>query len=194
MSTLDLKNLWQQQSSSQPSIEEVLQKAKSYKKKSLQSIIVSYFTAIGIIGYLLFIGFYYNPELVLTKIGIGLAIIGTLVFLISSNTLHKLINSIQFDENTIDYIKKLKAIKEQQRKIQTSTISSYFILFSAGMGIYLFELLVALNPNYSIPFVIGTVIWIAINWFVFRPKVIKKQTAKIDTLIQYFGDLEKSAN
>ncbi|OHX67424.1 hypothetical protein [Flammeovirga pacifica] len=194
MSTLDLKNLWQQQSSSQPSIEEVLQKAKSYKKKSLQSIIVSYFTAIGIIGYLLFIGFYYNPELVLTKIGIGLAIIGTLVFLISSNTLHKLINSIQFDENTRNYIKKLKAIKEQQRKIQTTTISSYFILFSAGMGIYSFELLVALNPNYSIPFAIGTVIWIAINWFVFRPKVIKKQTAKIDTLIQYFGDLEKGTN
>ncbi|WP_281616265.1 hypothetical protein [Flammeovirga sp. SubArs3] len=194
MSTLDLKNLWQQQSSSQPNVEEVLQKAKSYKKKSQQSMIISHITAFGTIAYLLFIAFYYDPEVILPKIGIGLSILAVVIYIYSINALYQLVNNIGFDTTSIDYIKKLKEIKEKQRKIQTTTTSLYFILFSLGLGFYMAEYLVALSPNYSIPIAITTIIWVGINWFIFRPRLIRKQTKKIDELIKYFGDLEKNVD
>ncbi|NME67280.1 hypothetical protein [Flammeovirga aprica] len=190
MSTLDLKNLWQQQPTNQPKIEEVLKKAKAYKKKSTQNIIVQNITGVGIIAYLLFIAFYYDPDLLLAKLGIGCAILAVIIYTVSQNKLYFLINDIGFDTNSMAYLEKLKEIKNRQRRIQTTTTSSYFLLFSLGLGLYMYEYLLALQPNYSIPIAIVTLAWLAVNWFYFRPRAIKKQTAKIDELIQYFSSIE----
>ncbi|KXX68658.1 hypothetical protein [Flammeovirga sp. SJP92] len=190
MSTLDLKNLWQQQSSSQPNIEVVLEKAKAYRKKATQNIIIQNIVGVGTAIYLLFIAFYYDPELLLAKIGIGCGILSLIIYTVAVNKLYRLINEIGFDTDTMAYLDKLKEIKQKQRKIQTTTTSLYFLLFSLGLGLYMYEYLMALQPSYSIPFVIVTVAWVAVNWFYFRPKAIKKQTAKIDELIQYFSDIK----
>ena len=67
--------------------------------------------------------------------------------------------------------------------MDTSIFSVYFILFTAGLGLYFYEL--THNDLKFALLVYGlTGAWIAFNWFYIRPRTIKKQNRKINAAIE----------
>ena len=78
---IDFKNLWKQQTVSTPNIEELLSKLDHFKKISLRKLILTNVLLIATIAFIIFIGYYYQPEFVSTKLGIVLNILAMMIFL-----------------------------------------------------------------------------------------------------------------
>lgn len=75
--------------------------------------------------------------------------------------------------------------------MHTTMLNVYFILLSAGIGLYMYEYTSRMTMLWGI-FAYGiTLAWILINWFCLRPKQIKKQQSKLDEIITKFKKLNQ---
>ena len=124
----------------------------------------------------------FQPKLVTTKIGIVTTIIAMLIYAIAVNKTIS-INKEKFNVDNKQYLKQLINLKNKQRFLQNTMLKVYFILFSIGLCLYLIEYVQLMNLILGIIVYSSTLLWIGINWFYFRPKIIKTQNLKIDELI-----------
>jgi hypothetical protein len=89
-------------------------------------------------------------------------------------------------DNTADnagYLQHLIAIRNKQKFLQTTMMNLYFVLLSAGIGLYMYECTSRMSAWSCILAWSVTIAWIAFNWFYIRPRTIKKQQAKTNDLI-----------
>ncbi len=91
-------------------------------------------------------------------------------------------------QSNAEYQENLLKIKMEEGRIQTTIMTLYFILLSAGIALYMYEYTSYMPFRWGIFSYSIVVLWICFNWFVLRPKVIKKNREKTDELI---GQLEK---
>jgi hypothetical protein len=147
---------------------------------------------ISLLLTIIFIGFiwyYYQPELVTTKIGILLTILAMLIFLLPFNKQFSLLTKNKTEPNSKECLQQLIKLKEIQVYQQTTMLSVYFILLSLGIGLYIFEYVSKMTITWGIITYAITIFWFAINWFYLRPKAITKQNAKLNTLLVEFEKL-----
>lgn len=186
---IDFKNLWKQQTAEKPSIEELLGKLKSFKKENIRKLVA---TNILLIITCIFIGliwYYYQPQMLTTKIGIVVVIVAMVIFLTAYNQLF--MNFYRLDNNLTnnEYLQSLYLLKNRQKFMQTTMLNLYFILLFIGICLYMYEYTSRMKLIYAITTYVVTFVWIAINWFYLRPKTIKKQQAKINGLIDKFEEI-----
>jgi hypothetical protein len=186
---IDFKNLWKQQTAEKPSIEELLGKLKSFKKENIRKLVA---TNILLIITCIFIGliwYYYQPQMLTTKIGIVVVILAMVIFLTAYNQLF--MNFYKLDNNLTnnEYLQSLYLLKNRQKFMQTTMLNLYFILLFIGICLYMYEYTSRMKLIYAITTYVVTFAWIAINWFYLRPKTIKKQQAKINVLIDKFEEI-----
>ncbi|SHH76578.1 hypothetical protein SAMN05421866_3703 [Chryseobacterium oranimense] len=186
---IDFKNLWKQQTAEKPSIEELLGKLKSFKKENIRKLVA---TNILLIITCIFIGliwYYYQPQMLTTKIGIVVVIVAMVIFLTAYNQLF--MNFYRLDNNLTnnEYLQSLYLLKNRQKFMQTTMLNLYFILLFIGIYLYMYEYTSRMKLIYAITTYVVTFVWIAINWFYLRPKTIKKQQAKINGLIDKFEEI-----
>jgi len=186
---IDFKNLWKQQTAEKPSIEELLGKLKGFKKENIRKLVA---TNILLIITCIFIGliwYYYQPQMLTTKIGIVVVILAMVIFLIAYNQLF--MNFYRLDNNLTnnEYLQSLYLLKNRQKFMQTTMLNLYFILLFIGICLYMYEYTSRMKLIYAITTYVVTFVWIAINWFYLRPKTIKKQQAKINGLIDKFEEI-----
>lgn len=186
---IDFKNLWKQQTAEKPSIEELLGKLKSFKKENIRKLVA---TNILLIITCIFIGliwYYYQPQMLTTKIGIVVVIVAMVIFLTTYNQLF--MNFYRLDNNLTnnEYLQSLYLLKNRQKFMQTTMLNLYFILLFIGICLYMYEYTSRMKLIYAITTYVVTFVWIAINWFYLRPKTIKKQQAKINGLIDKFEEI-----
>lgn len=186
---IDFKNLWKQQTAEKPSIEELLGKLKSFKKENIRKLVA---TNILLIITCIFIGliwYYYQPQMLTTKIGIVVVIVAMVIFLTAYNQLF--MNFYRLDNNLTnnEYLQSLYLLKNRQKFMQTTMLNLYFILLFVGICLYMYEYTSRMKLIYAITTYVVTFAWIAINWFYLRPKTIKKQQAKINGLIDKFEEI-----
>ncbi|WP_265129447.1 hypothetical protein [Chryseobacterium oranimense] len=186
---IDFKNLWKQQTAEKPSIEELLGKLKGFKKENIRKLVA---TNILLIITCIFIGliwYYYQPQMLTTKIGIVVVIVAMVIFLTAYNQLF--MNFYRLDNNLTnnEYLQSLYLLKNKQKFMQTTMLNLYFILLFIGICLYMYEYTSRMKLIYAITTYVVTFAWIAINWFYLRPKTIKKQQAKINGLIDKFEEI-----
>ncbi|CEJ70690.1 hypothetical protein BN1195_03019 [Chryseobacterium oranimense G311] len=186
---IDFKNLWKQQTAEKPSIEELLGKLKGFKKENIRKLVA---TNILLIITCIFIGliwYYYQPQMLTTKIGIVVVILAMVIFLTAYNQLF--MNFYRLDNNLTnnEYLQSLYLLKNRQKFMQTTMLNLYFILLFVGICLYMYEYTSRRKLIYAITTYVVTFAWIAINWFYLRPKTIKKQQAKINGLIDKFEEI-----
>ncbi|WP_343609749.1 hypothetical protein [Chryseobacterium oranimense] len=186
---IDFKNLWKQQTAEKPSIEELLGKLKGFKKENIRKLVA---TNILLIITCIFIGliwYYYQPQMLTTKIGIVVVIVAMVIFLTTYNQLF--MNFYRLDNNLTnnEYLQNLYLLKNRQKFMQTTMLNLYFILLFVGICLYMYEYTSRMKLIYAITTYVVTFAWIAINWFYLRPKTIKKQQAKINGLIDKFEEI-----
>ena len=186
MDTNNFKDLWQKQTTSQPGIEDFLLRLKNFKRANVRKIIITNILLLVTCGFIIYIWYYYQPRLLTTKLGIILTILAILIFLFSYNKLFSIYTRIDQSQSNNNYLKNLIEIKSKQKFIQTRMMSLYFIMLSTGISLYMIEYTSLMPLFWQYFSYIIFLSWIAFNWFYIRPRTIKKESVKIDELINKF--------
>lgn len=188
---IDFKDLWKKQAVSQPNIEDLLARLKQFKKAGLKSLWITNIILAATSAFIVFVWYYYQPQFISTKIGIVLVILAMVIYVAVYNRLLGVYKDIDTTQTNQEYLNKLILIRKKQQFIQVNILSLYFILLSIGICLYMYEYAVRMTAVWAI-FTYGiTLLWIGFNWFCLRPKQIKKQQVKINSLIAKFEDVNK---
>ncbi|THU30748.1 hypothetical protein FAM09_29550 [Niastella caeni] len=191
---INLKDLWQKQQVSQPNIEDIFSKVRQFNKSNLRKLIILNLMLLATSAFIIFVWYYYQPQLVTTKIGIVLTIAAMFIYLFVQNKLLAVFNKIDNSLSNSEYLQNLIILKSRQQFLQTTMLSIYFIMLSAGLALYLYEYTSRMTMGAAI-FAYGiTGAWIIFNWLYLRPKIIKKQQSKLNELIAKVETLSKQLN
>lgn len=191
---IKFNELWSGQKAEQPATKDLLLKMDNFKKSTRKRIIITNIILVFTSIFILYIWYYYQPQLVSTKIGIVLTILAMAIFVISLNQSLGLFKKTNEAESNQKYLKNLLAIKEKQQFMQTAMLNLYFILLSTGIALYMFEYTSLMTTFWAV-FAYGiTGLWILFNWFYLRPRQIKKQRTKLNEIISKFENIQSQLN
>ncbi|MDG4651039.1 hypothetical protein [Chryseobacterium arthrosphaerae] len=186
---IDFKNIWKQQTSNKPDMEELLGRLKKFKNENLRRLVVTNLLLIATCTGIAFVWYRYQPELATTKIGIVLVIAAMVIFLLAYNKLFMVFYKIDNTQSNSEYLQSLYVVKNKQKFMQTTMLNIYFIMLFTGLILYMYEYTSKMSFSSSAIAYIAIVAWIGFNWFYLRPKTIKKQQAKLDGLIAKFEEI-----
>ncbi|PWW30863.1 hypothetical protein [Chryseobacterium sp. 2VB] len=188
-SNMDFKNIWKQQTSGKPDLDALLGKLKKFRNQNLRRLI---FANIGLIAtslLILFIWYRYQPEMITTKIGIVLVVLGMVIFLLAYNKMFMIFYKIDQTQSNNEYLQSLYVVKSKQKFMQTTILNLYFVMLFLGICLYMYEYTSRMTLSSGILAYALTSVWIAFNWFYLRPRTIKKQQGKLDELINKFEEI-----
>lgn len=186
---IDFKNIWKQQTSNKPDMEELLGRLKKFKNENLRRLVVTNLLLIATCTGIAFVWYRYQPELATTKIGIVLVIAAMVIFLLAYNKLFMVFYKIDNTQSNSEYLQSLYVVKNKQKFMQTTMLNIYFIMLFTGLILYMYEYTSKMSFSSSAIAYIAIVAWIGFNWFYLRPRTIKKQQAKLDGLIAKFEEI-----
>lgn len=187
--TINFKDLWKKQTINQPDMQDLLTRVSKFKKAALRSLWISNILLGLTSAFIIFIWIYYQPQFISTKIGIVLVILAMVIYLFVYNKLLSSYKNIDATQTNQEYLQKLIAIKKKQQFLQTKMMSFYFVMLTVGICLYMYEYasrmsVLGAGLTYGI-----TLLWMLFNWFFIRPKQIKKQQDKINSLIEKFEEV-----
>jgi hypothetical protein len=183
---IDFKNLWNMQEMAIPDTAALFEKTNEFKKKSYRKLILANVTLIFTTAFILFVWYHYQPEFITSKIGIVCMLFAMFLYLFVYNQMAIFLKSNNYEMDTLHYLQQLLKLKQKQLFLQTTILNVYFILLSLGIGLYMYEYTCRMTMIWAIITYGVTLFWIALNWFVFRPKTIRKQQKTLNELIEKF--------
>ncbi|SMC52896.1 hypothetical protein [Chryseobacterium sp. YR221] len=186
---IDFKNIWKQQTSNKPNLEELLGKLKKFKNENLRKIIIMNVLLIATSIGIAFIWYQFQPQLMTTKAGIILVILAMVIFLLVYNKMFMIFYTIDNTQSNSQYLQSLYSVKNKQKFIQTTMLNIYFIMLFLGICLYMYEYTLQMTSFYALLAYTLMIVWIGFNWFYVRPKTIKKQEAKLNGLINKFEEI-----
>ena len=186
---IDFKNIWKQQTSSKPNLDELLNRLKKFKNENLRKLIATNICLIITCFFIAFIWYRYQPQLISTKIGIVLVILAMIIFLLAYNRMFMFFYTIDNTQSNSEYLQNLYWVKNKQKFMQTTMLNLYFIMLFLGICLYMYEYASKMSSTSAILVYTVTFIWIGFNWFYLRPKTIRKQQAKLNGLINKFEEI-----
>lgn len=186
---MDLNKIWQSQPVPAFDIEEFRRIAVKYKKGRKRKFIFTNvclgltFVCIALIGY------WIEPEMKSTYLGLFLVLISISLFLFIQSGLMRMYLSLDHDSST--YVDKLRQVQRQEEWIGRQVLEVYTVLLSLGIALYMWEYAVKLGLiGGSIAYAV-TAVWILINWFWIRPIQLKKEREKREAVLQQAEELQR---
>jgi cbb3-type cytochrome oxidase subunit 3 len=187
MTNINFKELWQNQKTDS-NIEAIIQKSKVENKKIRNKIIIQSLILVATAIYIIGIIYYFQPEMTTTKIGAILSVLAIVIQLIANKNLIKKTNN--FENSNAEFLNSLLIFKKQQEISHTKILSIYYVLLSLGILLYMIEYAIRMELIWAIVTYALTIIWFAIGWFYFRPRQIKKQNQKINSIIENLENIK----
>ncbi|HLF53394.1 hypothetical protein [Flavobacterium sp.] len=189
MTETNFKDLWQSQNTNANlNSKDIISKAEQLQKKTRIKLLLTngllFVTMLFIIGIVL----YFKPEMITTKIGVVLVIIAIVMQIVASSKLTSVSDKNNAQTSNAEYLQQLLMFKKKQVFLQSTIMTAYFILLGLGIVLYMIEYTIRMSVLGAALAYGITGLWMALNWFYFRPKIIKKQQQKLNDII---ADLEK---
>ncbi|WP_268848652.1 hypothetical protein [Flavobacterium aestivum] len=188
---IDFKDLWKRQAVSQPNIDDLFSKLKDFKRVNLRKLVLINVLLVATCGFIIFIWYHYQPEFISTKIGIVMVILAIVMSVVYSSRLLRTYKEIDETQTNQDYLQKLILIKKKEEYMHSKVLSLYFIMLGLGICLYMYECVQRMTVFYGFLAYGLTLFWFGLNWFYFRPKQIKKQMEKVNSLISKFEEVNK---
>lgn len=188
-SNIDFKNIWKQQTSNKPNLEELIGKLKKFRNQNLRRLILANIGLITTSLLIIYIWYRFQPQMITTKIGIVLVIMAMVMFLFAYNKMFMVFYKIDQTQSNNEYLQSLYVVKSKQKFMQTTILNLYFMMLFLGICFYMYEYTSRMTVGAAILTYTVTLAWIAFNWFYLRPKTIKKQQGKLDELINKFEEI-----
>ncbi|GIQ60266.1 hypothetical protein Flavo103_34020 [Flavobacterium collinsii] len=188
---IDFKGLWKKQTVSQPDMKDLLLRLKQFKVAGLRQLWITNILLLTTTAFIVFIWYYYQPEFISTKIGIVLVILAMIMYVGVYNRLLAGYKNIDATQSNQDYLQRLILIRKKQQYLQSTVLNLYFVLLGVGICLYMYEYASRMTLVYAGLTYGVTLLWMGVNWFYIRPKQIKKQQEKINSLIDKFDEVNK---
>lgn len=184
-----LNDLWNTQEAIIPDEKIIIKKAENLKRKIRLHASWGILSLVLTIGVITWVWFSFNFTLWSTKTGISLVLLALLLGI--ANSLRTIFSSSgkRKISSAKEHLEQMLMVKDQQRFTQTALMSAYFFFLSLGLLLYMYEPAAKIPNNFGIIAYVLTISWIAFNWFYWRPKIIKKQRAKMDETIAKLREL-----
>lgn len=187
---LDLKKIWGKQYIPIIDVQEVLKKIETYKRSKIKKAVMLNVILFLTILFILFIWIYFKPQFISTKIGIVLTVAAMLIVIFFNSKMKNTLSKVNENQSNEAYLKNLKTIKLHENRIQTKVMSVYFVLLSFGIMLYIYEYISKMTLIIQSVFCLVLLLWISFNWFVLRPRIIKKNQREINDLIAQLERIE----
>lgn len=181
---INLKELWNHQPIPEADQAGLVKKIEKHKAAGLKKIFLLNALLLATIIFVVLIWIYFKPQLWTTKIGIIITIMPMVIALIFHNRMIPLYKKTDESQSNADYLYDLLEIKSKENTIQTTIMNVYFMLLSVGIGLYMYEYVASMPLGFGLFSYVIVVVWFGFNWFVLRPKIIKKNQEKTDSLLR----------
>ena len=135
------------------------------------------------IGFALFIAFYFRPRLTSTYIGLALGGSAFLLALFSAGRSARLYHRLNDTCPNTQYLQALSSLRKQEYFHRHTMLTAYFVLLSLGLCLYMYEYTFARSWPTGIVAYVGLAGWIALNWFYFRPRILRKDKQRLEQFI-----------
>jgi len=188
----NFREIWNKKNTDIPSIEEVKTKAENYRKrqilKDVGMMVMMFLSAITVIIVWISARFSFFT----TKLGIMLLLTGVFSFIYLIYQKVNILKKVKTTTTNQEYLLTMKKAEQQQIYIQTRGLGFYYILLSLGFAFYFYEFALKMSSagillSYGLTFS-----WGLFNWFIVRPRRIRKQREKMSAVMQSLERLEKS--
>lgn len=180
---VDIKELWSRQAVPAANPSEVLKKIQDFRRKGIRRVLLLNMVLLLSIFLIAFIWAYFEPQLLSTKIGIVLTILPIGVVVAFNCRLLPLYRKIDESRSNFDYLNELLAVKSREGFLHTKLMNLYFASLSVGIGMYMYEYVAGRSLLFAIIAYAAFLLWVAFNWFVLRPRSIRKNNREIEQLI-----------
>ncbi|MCD6065676.1 MAG: hypothetical protein K0S33_502 [Bacteroidetes bacterium] len=192
MSTeINFSDLWHGQSAPEPSVDELIAKAKTLKNKTRNKLIGLSLLMLATMAFICWIAFYAHPQMLTTTIGIGLTILAIVMNVVYNTGSLQLLLKKNTDVSSTSYLQQLIRLKQKQEFMHRVIMSLYFIFLCTGVFLYMIEYTIRMEWGSAIAVYVITAAWFAFSWFYLRPRTIKKQQSEINGLITEFERINK---
>lgn len=189
-SNIDLKALWSQENPTPPPINQLINKAQKYQQQQWLEHVVYCVALVATAVFVGWIWWFYQPEFITTKLGIILVIMAIVLAVGFQSTLLPLLLKENSQLSSKDYLYLLQQLQQKKTTLQTKVLSLYFVLLSAGLGLYFYEYTLKMAPIWAGVAYGATTLWIAFNWWYLRPRIIKKQQGELEKMLEEWQQLE----
>jgi len=187
----NIRHVWKKQPIELADKDQIIKKAKRYKRKVLIRLIFANVTLVLTCVFIFFVLYYYKTQYITTKIGIGICVFDMLIYLAFYNTLVPLLMKKETANSVKMELELLKKISKKERFQQGKLLNLYFLLLYTGLGLYMYEYATRMTLIWAI-FSYGIMFaWIALNAFYFRPRSIKKQQKKLNNVLRQLEEIDK---
>ncbi len=189
--SIDIKKLWHQQQIAPLNMDALHAMIKQFKRGNLRRLILTNAALVLTCVVVIVIWYFARPQFITTQIGIVLLVLAMVMFVLVSNRQFFVLADIDTSKACKTYMNNLLRLKERQKFAQTTVLSLYFVLLSAGIGLYMYEFALQMSIGMAVLAYALTGGWIIFNWLYIRPKTIRKQAAKLDKLIEDVAGIDK---
>jgi small-conductance mechanosensitive channel len=191
---INFKELWNKQVTPAPDQQDLFNKISKEKKSRLKKVIVMNVTMLFTAAFIILIWIYFQPRFVTTKIGIFFILFAMLMMILFTNKTVPLYKQLKPDESNAQYLDVFKRIKSREAFIQTTVLGLYFVILSVGLLLYMFEYASRMQLHWAIIYYVLFLAFVAFNWFYLRPKMIKKNMTKIDSIIEKISKIKEETH
>ena len=134
---------------------------------------------------------YFRPEMLTTQIGVVLMLIAIGAMVAAQLSAAQIFYKGKEEDSCAEYLDQMYAMKKKQEYMHTSLMTAYFILLSAGLGMYMIEYARRMQPVGATLSYVITALWIGANWLFIRPRMIRKQQEKMNEMIRRLEEVSK---
>ena len=181
---IDLKGLWVRQSAVKaPDVAGLVAEAGKIKRKIRGRLVLTNVCLVGSIGWVAYVGLYYHFRFVTTTIGILLTMLAMMFYAVAANGLLMARLGADPEEDSAGFLRDLLVIRQRQERLHGILLHVYFVLLTAGVGLYIIEFLVHMRLVWAFLAAGATFGWIVFTWVYLRPRATKKQLGPLQDVI-----------
>lgn len=174
---IDIKSLWKGQQVPVIDLSAVRKKIKYFRMRRMGESCAVIMLMMLALASGVTVWIHWPPLLSVTKAGIILLSMGFMLPVLSYGRLLHLYYRLKTDCSNVDYMSNLLKIKKQEHRQQHIVLNLYFLVLSLGFSLYTYEYTFHHSSPRGIIAYSVLLSWISVNWFVFRPYIIKNATA-----------------
>lgn len=177
-----------------PDLQALYNKIKSYKAKRLRRLLLTNVCLVLTSVFIAFIGFWVKPERLTTWAGIVVAILAMALFLMVYNRMTPLYNALDDHSDSQRFMENLLAVKRREAFLHRRMMNLYFFLLSLGLALYMYEYTTRMELKWGLLSYGVTFFWIGFNWWVIRPRQIRKEQDKLNSIIERLREVQGQFN
>ena len=179
----DLKAIWHTaKTDSLPSSNEMLRLIRKFRNQKLRSKWLSIITSLLISMLITTVLFIVHFKLISTYIGGALMVVSGL--LLAASNIRSLKRFYQLEDcSNLEFLAFIEQTRKNQIRYYTRTMIWIVIICSIGWVLYLYEITYQ-NPLVCFAVYSVIVIYLAVMWFIVRPRSFKRDAEKLNSMQQ----------